>query len=211
MISASAETHYVIVWAALVFASAGVLSHSGIKIPYCTFFSHNSGKRPKEAPRHMLIAMGATATLCILIGVFPDYLYQLLPYDMKHIYFVPYSWSHVLAQLQLLGFAMLAFFMLKHIGFYVVEKKSVNLDTDWVYRIGLPKIFGFCKSIVIVFWNEIVSGTIKTQNFLLDVIQHNYRPGGRIANTQSGGVMVLWIAILLGVALFLSLFEFSVQ
>ena len=48
ILDASAEQHYPFIWAVLVFASAGVLSHSGIKIPYFTFFAHDSGKRPKK-------------------------------------------------------------------------------------------------------------------------------------------------------------------
>ena len=39
-------------------ASAGVLEHAGVKIPFFAFFSHDSGKRPKEAPFTMLLAMG---------------------------------------------------------------------------------------------------------------------------------------------------------
>ena len=38
IMDATAKEHYPIIWAVLVFASAGVLSHSGIKIPYFTFF-----------------------------------------------------------------------------------------------------------------------------------------------------------------------------
>ncbi|MEL6861139.1 MAG: Na(+)/H(+) antiporter subunit D [Pseudomonadota bacterium] len=56
--SAVATEGYVIVWLMLLFASAGVLEHSGIKIPYFTFFGHDSGKRVKEAPFNMLLAMG---------------------------------------------------------------------------------------------------------------------------------------------------------
>ena len=64
---------------------AGVLEHSGIKIPYFAFFSHDSGKRPQEAPFNMLLAMGLAAALCILIGLYPGWLYQLLPFrDQAH-------------------------------------------------------------------------------------------------------------------------------
>ncbi|MFT5638271.1 MAG: multicomponent Na+:H+ antiporter subunit D, partial [Paracoccaceae bacterium] len=52
----AAGQHYPIIWALLVFASAGVLSHSGIKIPFFAFFAHDSGLRPREAPMHMQLA-----------------------------------------------------------------------------------------------------------------------------------------------------------
>ena len=37
----------------LLFASAGVLHHSGIKIPFFAFFAHESGRKPKEAPLNL--------------------------------------------------------------------------------------------------------------------------------------------------------------
>ena len=59
------------IWLVLLFASAGVLEHAGIKIPYFAFFAHDSGKRCEEAPMGMLVAMGISAILCVLIGLFP--------------------------------------------------------------------------------------------------------------------------------------------
>ncbi|MEM7173066.1 MAG: Na(+)/H(+) antiporter subunit D, partial [Pseudomonadota bacterium] len=69
ILTGTAEAGYWGVWLVLVFASAGVLEHSGIKIPYFAFFAHDSGKRVKEAPLNMLVAMGITAFFCIAIGV----------------------------------------------------------------------------------------------------------------------------------------------
>ncbi|HXI87939.1 MAG TPA: proton-conducting transporter membrane subunit, partial [Parvularculaceae bacterium] len=57
IIDGVAGQHHFWIWLALLFASAGVLEHAGIKIPYFTFFAHDSGKRPKEAPPMMLLAM----------------------------------------------------------------------------------------------------------------------------------------------------------
>ncbi|MGY9011503.1 MAG: hypothetical protein ACKVLN_04740, partial [Rhodobacterales bacterium] len=107
-------------------ASAGVLSHSGIKIPYFTFFAHDSGLRPKEAPVHMQMAMGITAFLCIGIGVYPDPLYALLPYPVEYH---PYTTAHVVGQMQLLCFALLAFAVLMRTGFHPPEIRAINLDT----------------------------------------------------------------------------------
>ncbi len=49
IIGAVVEEHHWGVFAILLFASAGVMEHSGIKVPYFTFFSHDSGKRVEEA------------------------------------------------------------------------------------------------------------------------------------------------------------------
>ncbi|HBJ94584.1 MAG TPA: Na(+)/H(+) antiporter subunit D, partial [Hyphomonadaceae bacterium] len=66
--SAVGYEHMTIIWMMLLFASAGVLEHSGIKIPFFAFFAHDSGKRPKEAPFNMLLAMGIASFFCIWIG-----------------------------------------------------------------------------------------------------------------------------------------------
>ena len=125
--AAGSEGHY-ITWGVLLFASAGVFHHSGIKVPFFAFFAHDSGKRPKEAPWNMLLAMAATAALCIGIGIWPDPLYAMLPFPVD---FVPYTAGHVITQLQLLLFAALAFTFLMRTGLYPPELRSVNLDTDW--------------------------------------------------------------------------------
>ena len=115
----------------LLFASAGVFHHAGIKIPYFAFFSHDSGIRCEEAPKNMLVAMAITAALCIGIGVFPNALYSLLPFAVTY---EPYTASHIVAQLQLLVFSALAFSVLMRTGIYPPELRSVNIDSDWFYR-----------------------------------------------------------------------------
>jgi len=129
------------VWMMLLFASAGVLEHSGIKIPYFAFFGHDSGRRPQEAPFNMLLAMGAAAALCILIGVSPGWLYQFLPYQEAALeYLATELWTaaHVLQQIQLLVFATLAFMLLQWRGWYPAERPGVIIDVEWVWRRGWP-------------------------------------------------------------------------
>ncbi|HEX2257544.1 MAG TPA: Na(+)/H(+) antiporter subunit D, partial [Afifellaceae bacterium] len=131
IITAAMEEGYLVTWLVLIFASAGVFHHSGIKIPYFAFFAHDSGKRPPEAPPNMLAAMGITAALCVLIGVVPGPLYAILPFPVD---FRPYTLEHVVTQLQLLLFAALAFTILMRTGLYPPELRSTNLDFDWLYR-----------------------------------------------------------------------------
>ena len=78
IITAVAVEHHTIVWLVLCLASAGVMDHSGIKIPFFAFFAHDSGKRCEEAPKHMLWAMGIAAFLCIAIGAV-SYTHLTLP------------------------------------------------------------------------------------------------------------------------------------
>ena len=133
VMDAAASGHMRVVWFILLFASAGVFHHAGIKIPYFAFFSHDSGMRPKEAPLHMLLAMGIAAFLCIFIGTYPAPLYALLPYPVDY---VPYTAPHVVGQTQLLFFSALAFTLLLRAGIYPAEIRCINLDSDWFYRKG---------------------------------------------------------------------------
>ena len=141
MAAALEEGHHWI-WLALLFASAGVFHHAGIKVPFFAFFAHDSGLRPREAPRPMIIAMAIAAFVCIFNGLFPQFLYSMLPYPVDY---VPYTTAHVLTQCQLLFFSALAFILLKIYGLYPPELPGVNIDADWSYRWLLPRLVRRCR------------------------------------------------------------------
>ena len=61
IMSALLYEHHYWIWPVMLFASAGVVEHAGIKIPYFAFFAHDSGIRTREPPRNMLVAMGIGA------------------------------------------------------------------------------------------------------------------------------------------------------
>jgi multicomponent Na+:H+ antiporter subunit D len=135
VMQAAANGGFVVIWLALLFASAGVFHHAGIKIPFFAFFSHDSGIRCKEAPLNMRIAMTIAAVLCVFIGSYPPFLYSMLPYPVDY---APFTTTHVILQLQVLFFSALAFTVLKLTGIYPPELPSTNLDVDWTYRRLLP-------------------------------------------------------------------------
>jgi multicomponent Na+:H+ antiporter subunit D len=195
-----AEAGYVISWLVLVFASAGVLEHSGIKIPYFAFFAHDSGKRCQEAPLNMLVAMGIAAFLCIFLGVYPEPLYRMLPYAVDY---QPYTVSHVLSQSQLLFFAMLAFAVLIRTGLYPAERPSTNLNTDWVYRKALPAVVAWILSIGGPARTSVLSRAERRLEATLVQIYRHHGPDGILARTVSTGSTVLWVAVLLGLTLLL--------
>ena len=176
-------------WGVLLFASAGVFHHSGIKIPYFAFFAHDSGMRPKEAPFNMLLAMGGTAFLCIAIGVYPTALYDILPHDVDY---QPYSTAHVINQLQLLLFSALAFTFLMMTKLYPPELKSTNLDTDYFYRRLLLRLIAWLRE----GWTQVDR---QGRQFLLGIvsaimewIQKHHGIHGMMSQTYSAGTMVFW-------------------
>ncbi|MEH0023033.1 MAG: Na(+)/H(+) antiporter subunit D [Desulfobacter sp.] len=131
IVSASAYEKIFLIWLVLQFASTGVVDHAGIKVPFFTFFGHDSGIRAKEPPLNMLLAMGIAAFLCVGLGVYYQPLYDLLPFPVKY---EPYTGAHIVGQLQLLLFGAFAFTLLILSGYYVPEVRSRNLDADWFYR-----------------------------------------------------------------------------
>jgi len=198
-LTAVAEEHRLIIWLCLVFASAGVLSHSGIKIPFFAFFAHDSGLRPKEAPTHMLWAMGITAFLCIAIGVYPAPLYAILPFEVIDAH--PYTMGHVTGQLQLLLFALLAFAFLYRHGIHPPEIRAVNVDTDWTYRKAGPAVLNWLTWVVGSIYNWIVGLLVKTTSRTIKRLYNSHGPEGRMARNWPTGAMVLSIAVLLGAIL----------
>ena len=199
--SAVAEGYYMLTFIGLLIASAGVMEHSGIKIPYFAFFGHDSGIRCKEAPWHMCLAMGAAAVLCIAIGWFPQPLYALLPYP---VVYQPYAdFGHSVTQLQLLLFAALAFVVLKRTGMYPAEQASLNLDTDWLYRRAAPRVI---RKIVAVS-RQVGQAFLRTGSelgrTLMRLVLNHYGPEGTLARAWPTGSMVLWVAVLLGASLIL--------
>ena len=193
-----------VIWLTLLFASAGVLEHAGIKIPYFTFFAHDSGKRPKEAPVPMLIAMGVAAVLSVGIGVYPEPLYALLPDQAQIAGYHPYSAYHIIEQLQLLLWAILAFAVLILIKWYPAEVPSTNLDTDWLYRVPGRALVTWAASAARATWNALWGIFSDRVNVLMARIYAVHGPEGQLARNWPIGFMALWTAVLLGLVLVLS-------
>ena len=182
---------YGAVWLAMLFASAGVFHHAGIKIPYFAFFAHDSGIRTKEPPWNMLLAMTVAAALCVFNGAYPWLLYDLMPFPVDY---APYTQTHVIAQLQLLFFSALAFAWLMVTGIYPPELRSVNLDVEWIYR-------GLGARAVRVLGTVIGSADRALRHAARrglmgarDGIVRVSGPAGLLARTGSTGGAVLWIA-----------------
>lgn len=205
VMSAALTEGYDGIWLMLLFASAGVFHHAGIKIPYFAFFAHDSGIRANDPPKNMLLAMAIAASLCIAIGIYPQALYSLLPYDTGYN---PYDATHVLAQTQLLFFSALAFVWLNIKGMYPPELRSTNLDFDWVYRRALPNVL---LGMFAIIWQ--IDSTLRQAFKLKLTICLTYISGknNRLSNLLSRnypiGNMVMWVVVVLATYLFLSFIQ----
>lgn len=151
----------------------------------------------------MLAAMGLTAALCVLIGIWPKPLYDLLPYTVD---FEPYSTEHVVTQLQLLMFSALAFTALMRTGLYPPELRSINLDTDWFYRRG-----GYMLAVLVAdgaqaLWEAIDRSARHVTSNALIRLHRWHGPEGILARTWPTGLMAFWTTLMLGAYLLLAYF-----
>ena len=195
IMSALLEEHMNWIWPVMLFASAGVVEHAGIKIPYFAFFAHDSGIRTREPPRNMLVAMSIGALCCLAIGIRPNLLYGLLPGGIPD--YKVYSYTHILTQVQLLCFAIAAVAAFHLWKIYPAEIRSVNLDADWVYRRAGVRVARFVGGAVAAA-DGIFRGAV------LGIVRRGMReafrshgPRGVLARTWPAGSMVLWVSILL--------------
>ena len=94
----------------------------------------------------MVIAMVAGTVMTILIGVFPEKFYSLMPYgSVVH----PYNMGHVLEYIAIFIGGSIPFFL------YIRKMKphdEITMDFDWFYRVPLNKcilwIAGFLERIM---------------------------------------------------------------
>ncbi|MCC5835378.1 MAG: Na(+)/H(+) antiporter subunit D [Opitutales bacterium] len=134
-IAAGYEAHHY--WAAylLMLASIGTFVSIGLKLIYQIWFGErradaSTWEKAKDPGWNMMAAMGITAFLCFLIGVYPHLLYQLLPHAVDY---QPFTSYHLSETILLLSFAALGFYLLRR---QMAPKASNCLDLDWPYRKG---------------------------------------------------------------------------
>ncbi len=200
IMSALLEEHFNWIWPVMLFASAGVVEHAGIKIPFFAFFAHDSGIRTREPPWNMLAAMGVAAFACLAIGWRPELLYGILPHAVDY---EPYTATHILTQLQLLAFAIGAVAAFHLWKIYPAEIPSVNLDADWVYRRAAARVVRFTGGAVGAADAAFRTAVVGTVRGVLRGAFRAHGPRGILARTWPAGSMVLWVSIILAAFLLL--------
>jgi len=117
-------------WAEMLLhlASVGTFLHTGLKLPYFTWFGPEKPHKVGHVPTGMYVAMAIMAALNIGIGLRPHLLYSILPYPLDYH---PYAPAHVIESAQVLLFTWLGFWVLRgQLGGH----PTVALDTDWFFR-----------------------------------------------------------------------------
>jgi multicomponent Na+:H+ antiporter subunit D len=155
----------------------------------------------------MRIAMGLAAALCLFLGFGPgmQMLYDILPYQDAVAQYHPWTASHVLFYLQLLLFAALAFGLLYLKGIYPPELRSINLDTDVIYRKLLPAIIKRLGSLLGGMDRTVRNQGRKLIGSVIDETEsQSSPPTGLIGEPWPVGTASLWAAILLIICLIMA-------
>ena len=126
-----------------------------------------------------------------------------MPFEVKYN---PYTFEHILTQLQLLCFAILAFIILSKLRQLPSEIRSINLDFDWTYRVLLPSLLRKIIFILELVEQKGLKLFNKSSRLVLDKVYHVSGPEGVMTRILTSGTMVLFIAIVLLVVLGIILF-----
>ena len=188
---AAADEHLAAVWMLLAAASAGVFLHAGIKFPWFVFFQKDSGLRPPDPPVNMRLAMVLFAVLSVALGIFYEPLYRLLPYPVEY---EPYTGMHVVAQLQLLLFSGLAFFVMLR---WLQRTLTITLDVDWLYRVPLPTAVSIVGGGITGLLEATHRSVTRWTARLLRQVRRLHGPQGVLARTWPSGSMALWMMVML--------------
>lgn len=196
---AAANEGLVWVYMLLTAASAGVFLYAGIKFPWFVFFQKDSGLRPKDAPWNMALAMIIFSAMCLLLGIFPEWLYQFLPYPTDYVAYTP---GKVIFYLQLLLFSGLAFFLLLPL---MKRTETISLDVDWLWRRAIPRAVSWMSNKLLPLKQTSKGLAVLIQNQLRLFAKHylghphtaDSEERALFARSWPIGTTALWIAILL--------------
>ena len=212
IISAATVAHRPIIELLLTLASIGTFLHTGLKLPYFTFFGKQHDVALRPIPKNMLYAMGLGAFLCTVFGFVPSLLYQLLPWSSEYH---PYTFDHLISSSQLLFGTGVCFWLLLS---KLDGEATISIDTDWFYRRPLALLTAFAidqtrqlgmsfkrfgNAILVQAW-EFSQQPTKRPESSSDVGTINYDP---YRFRLPIGVTVFWIIAYLTFVVLLSLFR----
>jgi len=128
VVSAAGAAQHDVVMLLMMLAAIGTFLSVGLKLPYGVWYGEDSGASALPPPRNMLLGMAAAAFFCILHGVSPGLLYDMLPYP---VHYAPYTLAHLVEISQGAIFTFAAFWIFRKQG---AGEAGITLDVDWFYR-----------------------------------------------------------------------------
>ncbi len=196
IITAAGEEHLTGVFVLLELGAAWVFLHTSLRLPWAAFFAPPpAGSLPEvaEAPRSMLAAMAGAAFCCIAVGLFPHFVYDLLPFETDYH---AYSVGHVLGSLQMLLGATVAFVVALKFGL-LSPRAGVLLDSDWLYRVGAPAVIRTVGGAAVGAWASMREWLFGAAKDLAEQVRRWHSPGGPLGEPWPIGTAALAAACML--------------
>ncbi|MEQ9824494.1 MAG: Na(+)/H(+) antiporter subunit D [Puniceicoccaceae bacterium] len=204
VVAAAGKAHYDTAMLLLLLASVGTFLHTGLKLPYFTWWSKaQSDLKPTRTPVNMMIAMGMAAFFCTLFGVVPGLLYDYLPYPVDY---KPYTLYHLTESVQILLFTFIAFWLLRG---KLAGEPYLPIDTDWLYRkpgawlarhlvIWVESIFAACERGITWMTESLVTTSQSPLSWLTRNNKHYTDPNESRSPLQVE--LLLVVATIIGIA-----------
>lgn len=207
-ISAAGYAEEFWLWLALIVGTAGAVHNIGVKLFAGAFMGARpaalSAAPPKEAPLPMLVAMGLAAALCVVIGIFPNLLWDMLPFEYEYH---AYTADHFITQFQLIFFAILIFALAGRFGFGKM-RDGVLIDVDWLYRVpGRIALMGIVHGTASA-WHRVWWGLQAGTRGIIRGLYATHGPEGALSRSWPVGFMALFTAIVLGLMLLITFFAY---
>ena len=194
ILSAAHYAHHDLAYTVLVFASAGVMELSVLKVVWFAFFGEDRGHRVKEAPNTMLLGMALAAFLSVYLGVDYQALYGVLPFEMDY---KPYKLDSVFGQIQLLLGGLFVFALAIRFKLFPLTGDRTVLDADWLYRRAGDAIARWCAAmgelLIEAIGKVLAAGIDAVRGKLFNL----FSPAGALSRDFPSGLMALWTAIML--------------
>ena len=154
IIAGAAESHRTWLALGLELASVGTFLSVGLKLPYFAFYAKpdDMTREIKPIPGNMYVAMAMGAFLCFFIGVYPQFLYHLLPFEVTY---VPYTAWHVLQISILLGFTGYGFYLMVR---RLTPEAKFNVDFEFFYIMFGRLFMLLCRypfALIDSWWSEV--------------------------------------------------------
>lgn len=196
IIAAAGEDHLDGVFILLELGAAWVFLHTSLRLPWAAFFaSPATGTVPDavEAPRSMLAGMAGAAFCCIAVGLFPQFLFDLLPFEVDyHVY----GLGHVLGSLQLLLGAAVAFIIAVRLGL-MAPRAGKLIDVDWLYRRAAPALVRTVGGSAAGVWTSARVALLSAVKEAAEDVRRWHSPGGRLGEPWPIGAAALAAACML--------------
>lgn len=126
----------------MIIGSIGTALSILFKMGFFTFFGKDRDIKVNPIPKNMIVAIVIGTGLCVLFGIAPNLVYNMLPYP-EH--YQIYTLKHILEYSQMIPAALLVFLLFLR---RIAPHDTVTQDLDWFTRVPLKKGFYILSEIL---------------------------------------------------------------